>query len=342
MRATFCINGRFRAHRVAGTQRYITEVSKRFTTSPKMIEPTHPLKGVKGHAWEQTILPTLARGSLLWSPSNTGPFGCEDQIVTIHDLFPLEHPEWFSLQFRTLWRLIVPRLVRRARHVIAVSHYTKERLVNLLGVSDRKITVIHHGLSEDFYPRPEREVQEILTKYGINNPYALAVSSLEPRKNLRRLLGAWESLDDLNEAASLVVAGAKGSPAVFQDCGVTNIPKGVLFTGYVPDEDLPALYSGAKALVYPSLNEGFGLPVLEALACGTRVISSNSTSIPEVAGGMALLIDPYSPQAIARSLKLVIESDHDPRLAAEGRSHAQSFTWERSAAATESVLLAHS
>jgi glycosyltransferase involved in cell wall biosynthesis len=185
-------------------------------------------------------------------------------------------------------------------------------------------------------------VQKTLTKYGINKPYALAVSSLEPRKNLRRLLEAWETLGDLKEEASLVVVGAKGSSAVFQDCGLTNIPKGVLFTGYVPDEDLPALYSGARALVYPSLNEGFGLPVLEALACGTRVISSNSTSIPEVAGGMALLIDPYSPQAIARSLKLVIEYDHDPRLSAEGRSHAQSFTWERSAAATEAVLLSHS
>jgi glycosyltransferase involved in cell wall biosynthesis len=342
VRTAFCINGRFRAHRIAGTQRYITEVSKRFTTSPRLIEPNEPLKGVRGHAWEQTILPTLARGTLLWSPSNTGPLNCEDQIVTIHDLFPLENPEWFTLRFRMLWRLIVPRLVRRARHLIAVSHYTKERLVSLLGVDDRKITVIHHGLSEAFYPRPQREIQPVLARHGIKNPYVVAVSSLEPRKNLPRLLEAWESLGNLGEAATLVVVGAKGSSAVFRDCGLTRISKGVRFTGYVPDEDLPALYSGAKALVYPSLNEGFGLPVLEALACGTRVISSNSTSIPEVAGGMALLIDPYSPQAIARSLKLIIESDHNPGLSAEGRSHARSFTWEKSAAATESVLLSHS
>jgi glycosyltransferase involved in cell wall biosynthesis len=327
---------------VAGTQRYISEACRRFKTNPDMIEPSQPLKGIKGHLWEQTVLPTLVKGTLLWSPSNTGPVSCENQIVTIHDLFPLENPEWFSLQFRILWKLVIPNVVKRARHLIAISEYTKGRLVNLLGVSDRRITVIHHGLSPDFYPRPQSEIHDALAKYGVKTPYALAVSSLEPRKNLGRLFEAWESLGALSETATLVVVGGKGSPSIFRDCGLARIPKGVLFTGYVPDAELPALYSGAKAFVYPSLKEGFGLPVLEALACGTRVISSNSSSLPEVAGGMAILIDPHSAHEIAQSLKSVIQSDYDPVLSAAGRSHALSFTWEKSASLTESVLLAHS
>jgi glycosyltransferase involved in cell wall biosynthesis len=338
----FLINGRFHAHRPTGMQRYAIELCKRFQSKPRMVQPERPLKGVMGHAWEQAVLPRGVVNDLLWSPCNTGPVSVRRHIVTIHDLIPLEHPEWFGARFSLLYRLLIPNLVRRACHLAAVSEFTKSRLVRLLGVDDSKITVIENGVGEEFTIRPETEVSRVRKTLDIpDGPYLLSVCSLEPRKNLARLIEAWMHLGKRRSGATLVIAGGKGNASVFRNVSLNAEPDHVMFTGYVADEDLPALYSGAQAFVYPSLYEGFGLPVLEALACGTRVIASNSTSIPEVAGSHATLIDPLSTTELARAIREVLSlgPEHSERVARH--QHACRFSWRESAASTERLLLSY-
>jgi glycosyltransferase involved in cell wall biosynthesis len=338
----FMINGRFQAHRPTGMQRYALELCNRFRSHPRLVQPGRPLKGVLGHAWEQTVLPRGLASSLLWSPCNTGPLSARRHIVTIHDLIPLEHPEWFGARFSLLYRLLLPNLVKRATHLAAVSLFTKMRLMRLLGVDESKITVIENGIGEEFEVQPEAEVIRVRRALKIpEGPYLLSVCSLEPRKNLARLLDAWTHLGQKRDGATLVVAGGKGSSSVFQSVNLAEQPDSVLFTGYVADGDLPALYSGAQAFVYPSLYEGFGLPVLEALACGTRVIASNTTSIPEIAGVHATLIDPLSIEEISRAMGQVLMSVPQPAESKVRYEHARRFTWRQSASRTEQLLLSY-
>ncbi len=193
-----------------------------------------------------------------------------------------------------------------------------------------------------FSPRAPEEIQAARRSLGINAPaYILYVGSLEPRKNLRRLLQAWARVQpSLGAEVELVVAGAKGSSRVFECARLDPLPPGVQFTGYVSDEQLPCLYSGALALVYPSLYEGFGLPPLEAMACGTPVVTSNGTSLPEVAADVAVLVDPEDIDSIAEGIRRVVASsalrDHMRQL---GLERASRTTWDYTAQRTLQVLV---
>jgi glycosyltransferase involved in cell wall biosynthesis len=279
---------------------------------------------------------------LLWSPNNTGPLAVSRQVCTMHDIIPVEHPEWFNARFSAWYQWLLPKLTQRVRHLIAVSEFTKQRLVERLGIRPEKITVVWNGVDSQFRPRTAAEIDEVRDALGIRSQrYLLSLGSLEPRKNLRRLLGAWGKLrpelgdDDIN----LVVVGEKGSAQVFRDASIRETPEGVHFTGYARQEYLPALYSGALALVYPSLYEGFGLPPLEAMACGTPVITSNTTSLPEVTGGAALLVDPLSEDAIAEAIRCLVGDEQlRQALSAKSLAHASKFTWDKSAAQTWKVL----
>ncbi len=335
----FTVNGRFKSHRVTGMQRYAIEICKRFQSGPKILHPRSPLTGIRGHLWEQAILPNLFKSGLLWSPCNTGPVFASRQIVTVHDLIPLDHPEWFSRQFSSLYRLLMPALIKRAIHIIAVSEYTKQRIIRILGAEERKITIIPNGIDDRFKPQPATEINRVTESLSIpKGPYLLSVCSLEPRKNLARLLAAWAIFNERDSQATLVIAGAKGSGSVFKAANLGAVPRQVIFTGYVPDEDLPALYSGARAFVYPSLCEGFGLPVLEALATGTQVIAANTTSIPEVAGPSTFLVDPMSIHEIAAAMDSVLRQTSDLTALSRGLSHARLYTWDSSAVQTEKLL----
>jgi glycosyltransferase involved in cell wall biosynthesis len=214
--------------------------------------------------------------------------------------------------------------------------------VQILGVQPAKVTVIPHGIDERFSPRPEEEI--CATRRMLNMPrsrYFLFVSSLEPRKNLSRLLAAWERVQkDLPDDIWLVIAGAKGRPQVFSDAHIKKeLPPRVHFTGYVPEECLPALYSGALALVYPSLYEGFGFPPLESMACGTPVIASNTTSLPEVTADAAILVNPLEVDEIVSAIAL-LATDPELRsnLSRRGIARAASYTWDATAHATLKVL----
>ena len=341
--AEIAINARFKLARVTGVQRYAWEVSKRLTIPSVDISPRKLLSSARSHLWEQFAIPASVGARLLWSPGNTGPLLVKRQVVTIHDLAAIEHPEWFSGRFSQWYKWLLPKLALRAQHILTDAHYTKERFVSLLGVDPDKVTVIPLSVDhEAFYPQNEKAIAEVRRKYNIgDSPYFATLGSLEPRKNLRNMIAAWNKVSpQLSADSRLVIIGGPGKTEVFAKGetgeGIPNITR----TGYVPDSDVPALLSGASALLYVSLYEGFGFPVIEGMACGVPVITSNLTSIPEVAGSAAILLDPQSVDGIA---KAIYDLAIDPALAAHfrvaGLGRAKQFSWERCAGETEAVLV---
>lgn len=335
-------NARFYVHRPTGMQRYAHEVSRRFAEYLDPVRPGKALRGVAGHLWEQLYLPSAVHGRLLWSPNSTGPIAVSRQVCTIHDLTALDHPEWFSPKFAAWYSWLLPRLAERVQHIIAVSHYTKQRIVDCWRVPSEKISVIPNGVETRFYRRPPDEIAAVRRRLGIIRPaYVLALSSLEPRKNFVRLLKAWRQVQGMiPEEVELVVAGGTGDSRVFAADSDSAPPPRTRFIGYVPDDCLPALYSGALAFVYPSLYEGFGLPPLEAMACGTPVITSNVTSLPEVVADCAVLVNPSDASSIAEAIWRVLSNSELSRTLHEsGPQRSRHFTWEHTASETLRLLL---
>jgi glycosyltransferase involved in cell wall biosynthesis len=335
------LNARFYSHRPTGMQRYGVEMASRLSDDLDVLRPRRPLRGAEGHMWEQAWLAGATRGRLLWSPNNTGPLAVARQICTIHDIIPLDQPGWFTPGFARLYQWLMPRLARRVQHIIAISEFTKQRLVERLGVAPERISVIHNGVDSCFHPRPEEEIAQVRAELGIPTPqYVLCLGSLEPRKNQGRLLAAWERVARrFPSEVHLVVAGARGSSTVFNEVKLERIPERVHFTGYVKQESLPALYAGAMALVYPSLYEGFGLPPVEAMACGTPVVTSATTSLPEVVGDAAVLVNPEEVDEIAEGMRRVVESAGlRASLRRAGMERAARFSWEQAAVLTRGLL----
>lgn len=331
------INGRFLSHRVTGVERYAREVLARISTSPSVVTPRRPIRGVRGHLWEQGVLPARIGRDLLWSPCNTGPLAVAKQVVTIHDCAFFDHPEGFSRKFAAWYSWLVPKLARRIRRIITVSQFSKERLLEYCGVAPEKIVVIPHGVDERFRPLPAETVARTRTLLGLPPHYVLFVGNLAPRKNLARLLDAWKTVSPTYPEHSLVLAGMADN--VFRDAGLGQLPSSVVRLGYVGDEHLPAVYGGAELFAFPSLYEGFGLPVLEAMACGVPVMTSGVTSLPEVAGDAALLVDPYRWESLADGLhKLLSDNVLRDELARRGLERAKSFTWDRTADTTWRTL----
>lgn len=338
------VNGRFHAHRPTGMQRYALSVSERLADKVSCLKPPVALRGPAGHLWEQTILPLSARGRLLWSPNNTGPIASRRHVCTMHDLIPLEHPEWFNPRFAAWYQWLLPRLARNLDHVVAISEFTRQRVQELLGVPESRITVVPNGVDAAYHPRTEEETAAVRSRFELGgNPYLLYVGSLEPRKNLAGLMKAWRiALSGIPNEVQLVVTGAAGRSAVFAQQTLGEIPPRVKFTSYVPEADLPALYAGATAVVYPSLYEGFGLPVLEAMASGAPVITSSNTSLPEVAGDAAVLVNPHNAEEIAGAMQTVVASESlRQRMRAAGLARARQFSWERCTLETWRVLEAY-
>ncbi len=321
-------------------QYYAQELVSRFQGRARTIAPVSPLKGAKGHMWEQFVLPLRARGGLLWSPNNTGPIASFRQICTIHDLIPLDYPQWFQPDFARWYGWLLPRLARKSAHLIAVSHYTKARAVELLGVSAGKISVVHNGVDKRFAPVSSAAIARTKQELGIRfERYVLIVGSIEPRKNVAGFLRAWPEISRREPDLGLVIAGARGSGLVFGNAGLPEASANVCFTGYVRHELLPALYAGAMALVYPTLAEGFGLPPLEAMACGTPVVTAMNSSLPEVVGDAATGVDPLDPASIAEAVVRLARSEtlrNDYRT--RGLRRAAQFSWDRCAAETWKVL----
>ena len=331
------VNGRFMRQRVTGMQRYAREIVSRLGSKIDLLEPRRAGHGIRGHLWEQVGLPCRLHRSLLWSPCTTGPLGVSSQVVTIHDCAFQDRAECFTPRFAAWLQWLVPRLARRVRRIITVSGYSKGRICEICRVQPDKVQVIHNGVDPHFRPVDAAEVAAARARFHLPESYVLCVGSLEPRKNLSRLLQAWRQIAPQVPEHKLVLVGT--TAAVFASANLEATDESVVFTGYVPDESLPALYTGAAAFVYPSLYEGFGLTVLEAMACGTPVICSHTTSLPEVAGDAAILVDPLNVTALGEAIVQIL-SDPERRqtLRSLGRERARAFTWDRAAEQTWQVL----
>jgi glycosyltransferase involved in cell wall biosynthesis len=255
-------------------------------------------------------------------------------LLTVHDLSFIRDPDsaWPSL--RAFLNKAVPRSVKRATHVLADSQATKADLIELFGTPAEKITVLYSGVEARFAPvRDQAEIDRVCAKYQLPRPFILSVGTLQPRKNYGRLIEA-VGLIASTMLHHLVITGGKGwmYETIFEQVKQSGLEGRVHFPGFVDDADLPALYSVADLFALVSLYEGFGLPLLEAMACGTPVIGSNVSSLPEVIGEVGAQVDPRSVDDIARALRQMIDR---PELRARsigmGVERAKLFTWDKAA-----------
>ncbi|MBT6151538.1 MAG: glycosyltransferase family 4 protein [Chloroflexi bacterium] len=341
-----CINNRILFGPTSGVQRYLIEILKYLPEN--QIDTLSSIKfkaGFKGHLWEQLFLQNKIDGKLLWSPANTGPISISHQVVTLHDIATFEVPENFNKKFSTYYKNIVPKLLLKSQKIITVSNFMKTRAVELFELDPGKISVIQNGINEKFKPVGDEKNDLVRKKLGIPTPYYIVgVGSLEPRKNLHRLIKAWGiAQSKISKDVWLVLVGMKGKPQVFRKMSFDYIPPRVHFTGYIEDGDLPALYSGAMASAYLSVYEGFGLPPLEAMACGTPSITGNLTSLPEVIGNSGVMVDPYDIEAIEDGLfRIIDDSVFRNDLRGKGLERAKNFSWKKSADLTWKLLLEES
>jgi glycosyltransferase involved in cell wall biosynthesis len=254
--------------------------------------------------------------------------------VTIHDVIPLVLPWAFSPKHRWLLTTTLARVRKQAEMLIVPSTAVAEDVVHYLHVERERITVIPMGCAPRFQPSHEPvRVAGIRQRYDLPERYVLFVGTLEPRKNVKTLLQAFAHViaDAPQDGLRLVIAGGEGwgSEDYLATVAALKMDDYVVFTGFVEDDDLPDLYRGALLFVYPSLYEGFGLPVLEAMACGTPVITSNRTSLPEVAGDAALFVDPTQPEMLAAAISSVMyDGELRQALRAKGLARAGAFTWD--------------
>lgn len=257
-------------------------------------------------------------------------------MLTVHDLSFVRVPEAASPRLRAYLDSVVPRSVRRADHILSDSQATKDDLIELYGVSPGKITVLLSGVAERFTRIDDgKGLLTMRNRYALGTrPYILAVGTVQPRKNYVRLIHALARLRVLGYDLALVIAGGRGwlQDPIYQAIRDTHTEAYVHLIGFADDSDLPALYGGAACLAYPSLYEGFGLPILEAMACGTPVITANLSSLPEVAGDAALLVDPYDLDSLIDSIRRLLDDQSLRKsLVAKGLERVKHFTWDESA-----------
>jgi glycosyltransferase involved in cell wall biosynthesis len=331
---TVAINARaaIRAQ-IGGVERLAREMAARLPVLRpgryRVISPPQALAHRLGHLWEQVALPVAASGcELIYSPANLAPLISNRSVVVIHDAAALRHPEAYSETYVRFQRTVLPAIARRARLVLTVSEFSKHELVEVLEVQTDRIAVVPEGVGERF--RPDLDAAAVRSRYRLSGPYALVVGTVSARKNLGVLRRAADALR--SRGVELVLAGS--------DRGYLRAaPAPIRRLGYVPDELLPALYAGAVALAMPSRYEGFGLPCLEAMACGTPVVAAAAGALPETVGEAALLVEPGDSAAFAAAL---VTAACDPRerdrLIDAGVRRAASFTWQRTAELTDATI----
>jgi glycosyltransferase involved in cell wall biosynthesis len=353
--AGFAINGKFASQRITGVQRVGYELAMAFQrlfpedTELPLLIPGDARTGValpkaktvfgwlKGSLWEQLALPFAAGGRTLLSLCNIGPLFARRQVVMMHDVAVYDLPENYSWKFRIWYRIAFAVLKRNARHIVTVSEFSKQRIMARLGVDASRISVIWNGV--DHFEKIASDTS-ILSRLNLQNDgYVLAVGNLSVGKNLARVLAAIESLSERHDWKFVVVGGC--DLRVFNPKAKAGyeMSENIVAAGFVSDGELRALYENAACFLFPSLYEGFGLPPLEAMACGCPVIVSREASLPEVCGDAAMYCDALSVEDIADK---VTQMMGDAALRASwrvrGREHARSFRWDRSARQLLDVL----
>ncbi len=310
---------------LGGVERWARELCRRLprlSSDYEVLAPPPVLVHRAGHAWEQLVLPLRARrADTLLCPANLAPLAHPRTAVVIHDAAALRNPDWYSPLYARVQRALLPQVARRAAQVITVSEFSRRELAELLGV---EASVVPGGVDLD------RFTPEGPQAHGLPAPgsYVLTVATPSPRKNLAALAATATRL----RARGLRLIGAGGTRPQFA-AGETPVVEPL---GPVDDADLPALYRGAAAFVLPSVYEGFGLPCLEAMACGTPVVSAATTALPEVCGDAAILCDPLDQTSIADAVEQALEESDDLR--ARGLRRAAGFSWDATARALDALL----
>ena len=290
-------------------------------------------------------LPAAARScgaAVIHSTYAAPPRASCARVVTVHDVSFLAYPEWFTARDLAVLNAGVRFSVRRAERVIVPSTHARDELIRLLGVPEQRIGVTPEAADARFRPLDDDQTGPVVQRYGLERPFVLTVGNQQPRKNLGRLLQAWKMLAAAGHdgGCRLVIAGGHRGRRddLASLAAALGLQQHVLFLGYVPHEDVPALYAAAEAFVFPSLYEGFGLPLLEAMACGTPVVSSNATSLPEVAGDAAVFFDPLDVSGMVTTIgALILDDGLRTALRERGLRQAARFSWKACAEATVSV-----
>jgi glycosyltransferase involved in cell wall biosynthesis len=360
-------------HRHAGLGRYAHELlSAELAAAPEHAyqtvyyaphgdeRPAPPLDRVPGRAlrvsakpWRMSVLLAHFTGQYLdrWLPAGDvfhatdhllPPLQRSRTVFTVHDLIYLFYPQYHLPLNRWYLTLMMPRFLRRADAIIAVSENTRRDVTRLMGIPAERITVVYEGVNPAYTPDiAPAEVQRVRARLHLPERYVLCLGTLEPRKNVSGLLDAYQALLARSpKTPPLVLAGRKGwlFEPIFERVRALGLEERVCFTDWVPEADTPPLMAGAEVFVYPSLYEGFGLPPLEAMACGTPVIASTAASLPEIVGEAGLLVDPQDSAGLTQALERLLD---DPalraRLRAQGLARARQFTWEAAARQTLAV-----
>jgi len=349
------INGRFLTQKITGVQRYATELVKALdfflddidanTCQYILITPgpiINPIKlrnimiiqsGIfKGHIWEQFELPFLSFDGALINLCNTGPIFKFNKITSICDASIYAHPDGYSKLFRMFYKILFPLLGLTSKKIITISHFSKNEIAKYCNINENKIIVTHLGVSA-------KDVAEDYMAIGnldLLRPFMLTVGSMSPNKNLDRLISAVELLDD--PLYRLVVVGG-GNNEIFGNLSVKASEK-IFRVGYVDDYQLMNLYKNATCFVCPSLYEGFGLPLLEAMDLGCPVVASNVASIPEVCGDAAEYFNPYRISEISEKIKIVMNNlQLRQSMIKRGHERAKIFSWEACAKRTHEICM---
>lgn len=352
------VNGKFTAQRLTGVQRVAYElmravrstcsaadeievaIPKNANAGASPLERQRPVPWLKGDLWEQIALPLATRGELLLSLCNSGPIFKRRHVVMVHDMAVYDTPHTFSWTFRTWYRIKFAMLMRHAPILLTVSAFSKARICALLGADESRVRVVRPGA--DHFGRIVSD-PAIVSRLGLAGvKYCVIVGSLDPRKNLQRVLAAVERLGHLRDVKFVVVGGANSR--VFAQAGMTtgeDATSGaqIVRAGYVSDGELKALYEHAACLAFPSLYEGFGLPPLEAMYCGCPAIVSTQGAVAEACGDAAMYCDAESIDDIAQKIERML-TDDTLRAAYrdKGLAHAHAHSWERAARELMKIL----
>lgn len=294
--------------------------------------------------WEQVALPSAVRKlkpDVLHCTSNTAPIFCSCPLmITLHDIIFLEkqaqkNKSLYQGLGRLYRKLVVPAVVPHCKKIITVSNYEKARIAKAFPLEDGVLSAVYNGFGSQFHPMEKADAQKTASKY-ISGRYLFFLGNTDPKKNTDNVMRAYAMyLDQSAEKLPLLVAdlSAEKAAAIAQQAGVPQVMEHIKLPGYIANTDLPAIYNAADAFLYPSLRESFGIPLLEAMACGTPVISANTSCIPEIAGNAGILVNPLEPGAIADAL-LHLEKDAAYRedVISKGMERAKEFNWDSTAA----------
>lgn len=293
--------------------------------------------------WEQALAPLLLRqsgASLYHGMLNVVPVACPvPSVVTVHDLAFIRFPHTFRSYNRTYLDFATRTTTKRAARVLAVSEHTRREVIGLLGIPPERVIVTHNAAREHFRPPDAAALAAFRQQHGLPEQFILYVGTMEPRKNLLALLNAY-SLLLRDTSVPLIIGGGRGwlYQPVLERLAQPDLHGRVQQVGYIAEEALPLWYAAATVFVFPSIYEGFGMPPLEAMACGTPVITSNTSSLPEVVGDAGVTIDPHDPAALAAALLRVLrDADLRADLRARGLHRAQQFSYRASAERTLAV-----